>query len=183
VAKWLDGSRCHLIRRPHSHSCILVGFGHIVLHGDPAHPPRGTASPNFRSMSIVAKRSPISATIVSPAKTAEPIEIPFGLWTLVDTRKHVLHGVHIGATWRRQLNRPCAAAMQPFCQSTLTTCYYNNNQRQCLWCCPYCHGHLSLDSFSFYQAIRLLNRRLSINICICICICTDRFIVCHVCRF
>jgi len=25
----------------------------------------------------------------------------------------VLNGVHIGATWRIQLNRPCAAAMQP----------------------------------------------------------------------
>jgi len=31
--------------------------GHIVLHGDPAPPPqkRGTAGPNFWSMSIVAK--------------------------------------------------------------------------------------------------------------------------------
>jgi len=37
--------------------------GHIVLNGDPAPPPpkRGTA-PNFRPMSIVAKRSPVSAT-------------------------------------------------------------------------------------------------------------------------
>jgi len=48
---------------------IMVGLnpGHIVLlHGDPTHPPslqktRGT-SPNFRPMSIVAKRFPISAT-------------------------------------------------------------------------------------------------------------------------
>ena len=38
--------------------------GHIVLHGydgDPVSPIRGTA-PNFWPMSIVAKRSPISAT-------------------------------------------------------------------------------------------------------------------------
>jgi len=37
------------------------GPGHIVLDGDPASPKRGT-TPNFRPMSIVAKRSPISAT-------------------------------------------------------------------------------------------------------------------------
>jgi len=36
VAKWLDGSRCHLVRRYQE--------DHIVLHGDPAHPlPKGTA--------------------------------------------------------------------------------------------------------------------------------------------
>ena len=34
--------------------------GHIVLDGDPAHP-KGHA-PNFQPMSILAKRSPISAT-------------------------------------------------------------------------------------------------------------------------
>ena len=34
-----------------------LGPGHIVLDGDPASPPqRGTAPPNFRSMSVVAKR-------------------------------------------------------------------------------------------------------------------------------
>jgi len=40
-----------------------VGLGpdHILLHGDPGRPKRG-AAPNFRPMSIVAKRSPISAT-------------------------------------------------------------------------------------------------------------------------
>jgi len=35
----------------------------------------------------------------SPAKTAEPIEMLFELWTRVDQRKHVLDGMHIGATW------------------------------------------------------------------------------------
>jgi len=42
---------------------IGVGSGDIVLDGGPAppHKKRGTA-PNFRPMSIVAKRSPISAT-------------------------------------------------------------------------------------------------------------------------
>ena len=37
---------------------------------------------------------------MSCAQTAEPIEMPFGIWTPVGPRKHVLDGVHIGATWR-----------------------------------------------------------------------------------
>ena len=32
----------------------------------------------------------LSVTIVSPAKPAEPIEMLFGLWTLMGQRKHVL---------------------------------------------------------------------------------------------
>jgi len=31
-------------------------------------------------------------TAVSCAKTAEPIEMPFGLWTWVSRRRHVSHG-------------------------------------------------------------------------------------------
>ena len=62
---------------------------------------------------------------VSCAKTVEPIELPFGLWTRVGQRKHkfnrirqvapmCLHGRHIGATWRIRLNCPSAAAMRPY---------------------------------------------------------------------
>jgi len=54
---------------------------------------------------------------------AEPIEMLFGLWTGVVTRKHVLDrgwGVH-GATWRTRLNCPCVAAMRPFGKITFTT--------------------------------------------------------------
>ena len=51
---------------------------------------------------------------MSCAKTAEPIEMPFGMWTWVGLRKRVLDGVHIGATWEIQLNRPCVAAMRPY---------------------------------------------------------------------
>jgi len=36
-----------------------------------------------------------SVTVVSPAKTAEPIEMPFGLWARVGPRNHVLDGVHM----------------------------------------------------------------------------------------
>jgi len=55
---------------------------------------------------------------------AEPIDLPFGLWTRVGQRKHKFnrvcqvasmctHGRHIGASWRIWLNRPSAAAMRP----------------------------------------------------------------------
>jgi len=57
---------------------------------------------------------------VSCAKKTEHIEMPFGLWTRVDPRKHALHGVHIGDTWRIQLIRLCSGelnevvAMRPY---------------------------------------------------------------------
>jgi len=44
---------------------MQVGLGHIVLDSDLAPPPpqkRSGTAPDFRPMSIVAKRSPISAT-------------------------------------------------------------------------------------------------------------------------
>ena len=47
---------------------------------------------------------------------AEPIKMPFGLWTRVGPSKHVLgiDGVHTGTTWRIPLNRPSVAAMRLF---------------------------------------------------------------------
>ena len=39
-----------------------LGCGHNVLDEDPAPPPKRGTAPNFRPMSIVTKRSPISAT-------------------------------------------------------------------------------------------------------------------------
>ena len=36
---------------------------------------------------------------------------------------YVLDGVHNSATWRIWLNRPCAAAVRPFCQIFLTNYY------------------------------------------------------------
>jgi len=35
----------------------------------------------------------LSVTLVSPAETAEPIEMPFGLWAQVGPGNHVLDGV------------------------------------------------------------------------------------------
>ena len=68
----------------------------------------------YRRSSVVCLSVGLSVTIVSPAKTAEPIEMPFGAWTMMGPRKRASDGVHIGATWRIRLNRPCAAAMRPF---------------------------------------------------------------------
>ena len=41
---------------------VGLGPGRVVLHGDPAPPPKRGTAPNFRPMSVVAKRSPVSAT-------------------------------------------------------------------------------------------------------------------------
>ena len=39
-----------------------------------------------------------SVTVMSPAKPAEPIEMPFGIWTQVGSREHVLDGDRAGCT-------------------------------------------------------------------------------------
>jgi len=57
VVKQLDGSRCHFVGRKASARVTLCQMGTQL-----PVPQRGTASPNFRSMSIAVKRSPISAT-------------------------------------------------------------------------------------------------------------------------
>jgi len=56
----------------------------------------------------------LSVTVVSPAKTSEPIEMQFGILSRASPGNHVFHEVHIGATWRIRLNGPCVAAMQPY---------------------------------------------------------------------
>jgi len=45
----------------------------------------------YRPSSVVCR----SVTLMSPAKTAAPIEMPFGLGTQVGPRNHVLDGVQI----------------------------------------------------------------------------------------
>jgi len=37
----------------------------------------------------------LSVTIMGPAKMAEPIEMPLGMWPWVGPRNHVLDGVQI----------------------------------------------------------------------------------------
>jgi len=48
---------------------------------------------------IISRIAVPDDTAVSCAKMAEPIEMPFGLWTRVGMRMHVLDGVHTGDTW------------------------------------------------------------------------------------
>jgi len=63
-------------------------------------------------------------TDVSCPRTAEPIEMSFGLWTRNVPWKDVLHG---GAHWRNLANtiEPSVFGgyMRSFCEITLTTCY------------------------------------------------------------
>jgi len=57
LAHFCCGQKAGCIKMPLGME-VALGAGHIVLDGDPARPPpkkRGTA-PNFRLMSIVAKR-------------------------------------------------------------------------------------------------------------------------------
>jgi len=56
VAKLLDGFKMPIVTE------LGLGSGDIVLNGGPAPPERGTEDPHFSAMSIVVKRSPISAT-------------------------------------------------------------------------------------------------------------------------
>jgi len=60
---------------------------------------------------LVAWSVGLSVTLVSPAKTAEPIEVLFGLRTWVDPRSHVVDGVNIppweGAILRRERVAHC----------------------------------------------------------------------------
>jgi len=55
---------------------------------------------SYRLSSVVGRSVCLSVTIVSPAKTAEPIEMPFGLRTRVSPGNHVLDGVQI-RPWER----------------------------------------------------------------------------------
>jgi len=92
-----------------------VGSRNHVLDADPNIPMQRS---NFRGEGMPGYARQHS--VATPAKTAEPIEMPFGLWTRVGQRQHVLHGVHIDATWRIRLNRPCsdwpneAGPMRPY---------------------------------------------------------------------
>ena len=61
--------------------------------------------------------------IVSPAKMAKPIKMPFGIWTRVHASKHVLDGgahcQHLASMTEPSMCGDDAAS----CQITLTTCY------------------------------------------------------------
>jgi len=60
VAKQLGGSRCHLVLFGRE---VGLGAGDIVLDGGPGSPLKAAQPPTLQPMSIVTKRSPISATV------------------------------------------------------------------------------------------------------------------------
>jgi len=87
-------------------------------------------------------------------KTAERIEMSFGIWFQVGPRKH---GVYTGATWWIPLNRPSGAAMQPVvklhcslvvirkrAQRSLTSQHNTTVQLEC------CH-HTRQKDYSLYK--------------------------------
>ena len=69
----------------------------------------------YTRSSVVCLSVCLTVTIVSSAITAEPIEMPFDVWTRVGPSKHVLDGVQL------RLNRPRAVATRTFCQITMIT--------------------------------------------------------------
>ena len=78
--------------------------------------------PNLMQRSnFSGKDMPVHAqrcSALSCANIAEPTEMPFGLWSRVGRRKkHCITWEHISATWRIQMNRPCASAMRPYVKS------------------------------------------------------------------
>jgi len=74
--------------------CILTCFQQALLLGRIAD-----AVYYYRRSSMVrssvGRSVCLSVTIVSPAKTAEPIEMLFGMWTRVDSMNHVFDGIQI----------------------------------------------------------------------------------------
>ena len=68
--------------------CYLIIIGIVIIirpHGSTTYV---DAAYYYRPSSVVCR----SVTLVSPAKTAAPIEMPFGLRTRVGPRNHVLDG-------------------------------------------------------------------------------------------
>jgi len=63
----------------------------------------------------------LSVTILSPAKTAEPIEISFGMWTRAWVQESI---IRLGAHWHHLANTvepSMRSGDAAFCQITLTT--------------------------------------------------------------
>ena len=88
----------------------------------------------------------------------EPIDVQFGMLSQLGPWNHVLDGVHINATWRIRLNRPC---MQALCQVTLTSCYVLLLFASCLNNCAYCWNDDD-DGYKFR----------------CVCLCGVRYQLC-----
>jgi len=113
---------------------IEMSFGLWTHGGARKHVLEGPRSPCEGAI-IIWKDMPGNAqwhSLMSCAKMAEPIDLPFGLWTLVGRRKHKLiifarllqcavMGGHIGATWQIY-NWTVCGGDAALCQIILTTC-------------------------------------------------------------
>jgi len=79
-----------------------------------------------------------------PCRTAEPIEMPFGMWTWVGPRKHILDR---GAHWRHLANMiepSMCSGMQPFSKLLWPLDYY--------FICTYC---MALFGSTVYAVVNL----------------------------
>jgi len=85
---------------PHHKLRIITSHRSIAVHDYCVHAAycyRPSSVSVFLSIGLSVCQS---VTLVSPAKTAEAIEMPFGLRTLVSPRTHVLHGQFWGGNAR-----------------------------------------------------------------------------------
>jgi len=81
--------------------CLLLFYAALQYYVD--------ADYCYRRSSVISLSICLSVTTVSPAKTAEPIEMSFGLWTQVGPGSICISlCVHTGATWRIRLNNTSA---------------------------------------------------------------------------
>jgi len=76
----------------------------------------------YRQSSVVCLSVCLSVTIVSPAKTAEPIEMPFGIWIRVGSRKHVLDRDEHWRNLTNTIEPSVCGGDSGLCQISLTTC-------------------------------------------------------------
>jgi len=134
---WSVGlSVCHTSEQPQSPAktaeAIQLLFGFRTRVGPRNHVLDGGPDPPWEG-TILADRGTHckvwGLSAVSCAKTAEPINLPFGLWTRMGRRRKnsmvfarccqcALIGRHVAATWRIRLNHPMRLM-----SITLTTCY------------------------------------------------------------
>ena len=96
---------------------------------------------------------------VSPANTAELIEMPSGLWNRVSQNKRIRYGPRppwegaiLRGKWRPivKCNRPCAAAMRPVCQ--IRMCFVKNAS-------TFVIITLEKNSFHFYNFSTAVSRK------------------------
>jgi len=86
----------------------------------------GPRSPNAKAQFLGERSCPGMPDDTLPwavQNMAEPIEMPFGLWTKVDPRNHLLGGVHTGACLTNTTESSMCGGDVDLCQITLTPCY------------------------------------------------------------